>query len=346
MTVNPYKSQPAKAFWKPAVAVPHYADLEDLWQPMPLTRADRVATAGSCFAQHLGNNLARRGAAFMDLEPAPPVFDDAAEARRWGYGVFSCRYGNIYTTRQLIQLFDEAHGQRTPAERVWQKGARFFDALRPGVDPVGQDSPETVLALREKHLARVREMFATLDVLFFTLGLTEGWEAVADGTMYPMAPGTVAGSHDPARYRFRNLRYPEVLADLEAFRDRLRAVNPGARMLLTVSPVPLTATATDDHVLVAATWSKAVLRAVAGDMAADHDDVFYFPSYEIIASHPSRGMYFNPDLRTVNQYGVDYVMTHFFSGPLAAEFADPGAAEAQAEIDLICDEEKLEQALD
>ncbi|MFU8777156.1 MAG: GSCFA domain-containing protein, partial [Roseovarius sp.] len=190
------------------------------------------------------------------------------------------------------------------------------------------------------------EMFATLDVLVFTLGLTEGWEAVADGTMYPMAPGTVAGSHDPARYRFRNLRYPEILADLEAFRERLRAVNPGARMLLTVSPVPLTATATDNHVLVAATYSKAVLRAVAGDMAADHGDVFYFPSYEIIASHPSRGMYFNPDLRNVNQYGVDYVMTHFFSGPLAAEFADPGAAQETAELDLICDEEKLEQALD
>lgn len=343
MTVNPYKTQPARAFWKPAVATPHYADLEDLWQPMALTRADRVATAGSCFAQHLGNNLARRGAAFMDLEPAPPVFDTTAEARRWGYGVFSCRYGNIYTTRQLIQLFDEAHGARTPAERVWQKGERFFDALRPGIDPVGQDSPETVLSLRAKHLASVREMFATLDVLVFTLGLTEGWEAVEDGTMYPMAPGTIAGSHDPARYRFHNLRYPEILADLAAFRDRLRDVNPGARMLLTVSPVPLTATATDQHVLPAAVYSKSVLRAVAGDMAADHDDVAYFPSYEIISSHPSRAMYFNPDLRTVNQYGVDYVMTHFFSGPLKAEFGDPGA-EADAEVDLICDEEKLEKA--
>lgn len=343
---NPYKSQPSKAFWRPAVAERHYADLTDLWQPLDLRKHHKVATAGSCFAQHIGNNLARRGANFMDMEPAPPLFDTDAEARRWGFGVFSCRYGNIYTTRQLVQLFDEAHGHRIPAERVWQKGERFYDALRPGVDPVGQDSAETVLALREKHLARVREMFAGLDVLVFTLGLTEGWEAVDDGTMYPMAPGTVAGSHDPARYLLHNLRYPEILADLEAFRERLKSVNPGARMLLTVSPVPLTATATDDHVLVAATYSKAVLRAVAGDMAADHDDVFYFPSYEIIASHPSRAMYFNPDLRTVNQYGVDYVMTHFFSGPLAAEFADPGAAAREAEFDLICDEEKLEEAID
>lgn len=49
-------------------------------------------------------------------------------------------------------------------------------------------------------------MFATLDVFVFTLGLTEGWEAVEDGTMFPMAPGTVAGSYDPTGYRLRNLR--------------------------------------------------------------------------------------------------------------------------------------------
>lgn len=320
------------------------ADMQDLWTPLPLQKADRVATAGSCFAQHIGRNLALRGANYMDMEPAPPVFEDAAQARDWGYGVFSGRYGNIYTTRQLVQLFDEAHGNRTPVERVWQKGDRYFDALRPSVDPVGQDSPDTVIALREKHLAAVRAMFADLDLFVFTMGLTEGWEARADGTMYPMAPGTLAGSHDPDKYVFHNLRHAEILADMTGFRDRLLSVNPGARMLLTVSPVPLTATATQEHVLPATVYSKSVLRAVAGELAEDYDDITYFPSYEIISSHPMQGMFFNPDKRTVNQFGVDLVMQQFFSGPLAAEFS--AAQVAAAPVDLICDEEKLEQALD
>lgn len=219
---NPYKSQPLKAFWRPAVAEAHYADLKDLWEPLPLKKIHKVATAGSCFAQHIGNNLALRGANFMDMEPAPPVFETSFEARKFGFGVFSCRYGNIYTTRQLLQLFDEAHGARTPKDRVWQKGERFFDALRPGVDPVGQDSADTVTALREKHLAAVREMFRTLDLFVFTLGLTEGWESSGDGTMYPMAPGTVAGSYDPNAYRFHNLRYGEILEDMQAFWERLK----------------------------------------------------------------------------------------------------------------------------
>lgn len=346
MTNNPYKSLPKKAFWRPAVAERHYADLEDLWQPFELKKAHKVATAGSCFAQHIGNNLAQRGANFMDMEPAPPVFDSEAEARRWGFGVFSCRYGNIYTTRQLIQLFDEAFGNRTPAERVWEKQGRFFDALRPSVDPVGQDSAETVIALRERHLAKVREMFETLDLFVFTLGLTEGWESVADGTMFPMAPGTLAGSYEPSKYRFHNLRHSEILADLIGVRERLKAVNPGARTLLTVSPVPLTATATEHHVLSAAVYSKSVLRGVAGEMAEDFEDVTYFPSYEIISSHPSGGMFFNPDQRTVNQFGVDYVMKHFFSGPLAEEFGAGHTADEDGDLDLICDEERLEDALD
>ena len=343
--VNPYKTQPDRAFWRASVGSRHYADLTDMWQPLPLYKSDRIATAGSCFAQHIGNNLASRGATFMDMEPAPPVFSSIAESRKWGYGVFSCRYGNIYTTRQLIQLFDEAHNTRTANERVWEKDGRFYESLRASLDPVGQDKPETVLALRERHLTAVRRMFAELNVFVFTMGLTEGWENVVDGTMYPVAPGTVAGTYDPLRHVFRNLRAAEIRTDLLAFWDRLRTINPTARMLLTVSPVPLAATATQNHVLVATTYSKSVLRAVAGELAEDVEDIHYFPSYEIISSHPARGMFFEPDLRNVNMFGVNYVMSHFFSGSLAAEFVAGTQIQEEGDLELICDEEKLDSQI-
>jgi hypothetical protein len=341
MAINPYENQPKHAFWRPAIADRHCADLENLWEPMDLKRVDKVATAGSCFAQHIGNNLVKRGANYMDMEPAPPIFETLAEAREWGFGVFSCRYGNIYTTRQLVQLFDEAFGRRTPVEQVWTKGARFIDALRPSVDPVGQDNAVAVLKLRAVHLAAVRKMFETLDLFVFTLGLTEGWEHREDGTMFPMAPGTLAGSYDPDKYVFHNLRYAEILNDLLQFRERLMSVNAAAQILLTVSPVPLTATATDSHVLLASVYSKSVLRGVAGEMAEDFDNVTYFPSYEIISSHPSGGMFFNRDQRTVNALGVDYVMSHFFSGRLADQFESENDSAPNEEIDLICDEDKL-----
>lgn len=344
MTNHPYAKLPEQAFWRSAISERHCAEMTALWDPMPLTRSDRIATSGSCFAQHIGNNLARRGANFMDLEPPPPgLLPSLAEERRFGYRVYSCRYGNVYTVRQLLQLFDEAFGRRRPVEVVWSKGARHFDALRPGVDPVGHASADTVLALRQRHLAAVREMFTTLDVFVFTLGLTEAWVSSEDGTAYPTAPGTLCGEYAPARHAFHNFRYPDILDDLAAFWAGLRQVNPGARMLLTVSPVPLTATASGEHVLAASTYSKSVLRAVAGDLARQHADIHYFPSYEIIASHPSRGMFYDPNLRTVNPFGVQFVMSHFFSGKLADVFAavaDDGPAEA---LELVCDEEALDK---
>lgn len=341
---NPYRGKPSRTFWRSAISERHVADFEELWTPMPLVKADKVATAGSCFAQHIGRNLRIRGANYMDCEPAPPVFRDDAEARRFGFGVFSCRYGNVYTARQLLQLAQEAFGQRQPGEIVWHKQDRFFDALRPGIDPVGHATPEDVEAARKRHLTAVRTMFETLDVFVFTLGLTEGWESREDGTMFPTAPGTIAGSYDPARYALRNLRYGEVLADVEAFWAMLKSVNPGARMLLTVSPVPLIATATDGHVLPATIYSKSVLRAVAGDLAADHEDIHYFPSYELIIGHPSRGMFFDPDLREVNDFGVNTVMNQFFTGDLAREFNNP-VNEMNEEFEVICDEGRITEDL-
>ena len=109
---------------------------------------------------------------------------------------------------------------------------------------------------------------------------------------------------------------------------------------MTVSPVPLAA-ATQNHVLVATIQSKSILRSVAGELSEDYDSIHYFPSFEVISSHPARGMFFEPDLRNVNMFGVDLVMKHFFSGPLAEEFGGEVEKPLQ-EPELICDEARLD----
>lgn len=334
--VNPYRGLPETAYWRGAVQERHFFEIERLCAPLQLTRQLQFATAGSCFAQHIGRHLRASGAGYMDMEPRP-AFLDEAEGRRFGFGVYSCRYGNVYTARQLLQLAQEAQGQRQPADFIWEKAGRWFDALRPGVDPVGHETPQQVADLRAGHLLAVAAMLRRMDVFVFTLGLTEAWVSRLDGTVYPTAAGTIVGNHDPARYFFHNFRYPEVLEDLREFWRLVRGVNPKARLILTVSPVPLNATASGEHVLVASTRSKAVLRAVAGDFCADEPDASYFPSYEIISTHSSRGMFFEPDLRNVNDCGVRLVMQHFFR--LFADVEGPAMAEDNGEI--ICEEAEM-----
>ncbi len=349
---SPYSNLPTRSFWRPAVANRHIADFDEV-AAGPFFRADdRIATAGSCFAQHIGRHLKKRGVDYLDLEPAPPGISPE-EAHRHGFGIFSCRYGNIYTVRQLLQLFQEAFDQRVPAEFVWEKNGRYYDALRPGVDPVGHASAEDVWALREAHLTQVKKLFETASLFVFTLGLTEAWEATEDETVFPTAPGTIAGVFDPEKYRFHNFRYLEIADHLAQFWDLVRQVNPTIRMLLTVSPVPLTATASGDHVLVATTQSKSTLRAIAGDFAAAFDNISYFPSYELIATHPIRGQFFDPDLRNVNDIGVDYVMSHFFGSSGHRSQTDPAMsttalsnAQADDDLELICEDGHLDQFAD
>src|SRR5947209_5306511 len=134
---TPYADLPDSAFWKRAVTdVPAAAIDPVAAAAFTLSKMDRVATAGSCFAKHVSRRLAQRGYNYFVTEPAHPLLKDLASD--FGYGTFSARYGNIYTARQLLQLFDRAYGTFHPVEDVWPDGAgRFFDPFRPTIQPIG-----------------------------------------------------------------------------------------------------------------------------------------------------------------------------------------------------------------
>lgn len=342
---HPYANLPPRQFWRTGVASANPLEWRDLYRKrFDIAPSARVASAGSCFAQHVGRQLAKRGFRYLDLEPPPPGLPDA-DATRFGYKLFSARYGNIYTPRQLLQLLQEALGERSPGEPVWETGGRFYDPLRPTIEPDGFSCAEEALALRRgTHLLAVRRLFERADLFVFTLGLTEAWRARADGTVYPLCPGVSGGRFDPAAHEFVNFTVADVVGDLRAVIERARAINGRIKFLLTVSPVPLTATATDAHVLAAATYSKSVLRAAAGEIYAAFDFVDYFPSYELVAAPAMRGMFFEPNLREVSAAGVEIVMRHFFSehdAPGGGE-AEPSAAKEDDDFAVVCDEERID----
>lgn len=309
---------------------------------------DKLATLGSCFAQHLSRHLAGQGFNYFVPESAPATMPDD-EAARHQYGTFSARYGSVYTIDQAVQLFDRAEGRFVPDDEAWERNGRFVDPFRPLVEPDAFESSAAVAADRALHLAATRRVFAEADVIVFTLGLTEGWRSRIDGAVYPTAPGVNGGSFDPERHEFFNTDVDAARASLAAFCERLHALNPGARLLLTVSPVPLIATAEHRHVAVSTAWSKAVLRIAAEAMLDRFDWVDYFPSFEIITMSPHAD-YYAPDRREVLPLGVAHVMRSFHDhyvegrpwragGPVGSPHRIPGGAA------VVCDEETVEAAI-
>jgi hypothetical protein len=182
-------------------------------------------------------------------------------------------------------------------------------------------------ALTKQHLRAVLQAVERSSVFVFTLGLTEAWLSIDDGAVFPACPGTVAGVFSPERHKLRNFGVDEVTADLVRMISLARTVNPELKCILTVSPVPLVATASGRHVLVATTYSKAVLRVAADSVSRMLPDVAYFPAYELVTGPQAAGRAFEPDLRNVSESAVSEVMGAFFATFLtdATESADADA---------------------
>ncbi|WP_156678797.1 GSCFA domain-containing protein [Sphingomonas profundi] len=346
---SPYSTLKDYQFWRRAVSRTETHLFDPVVAPRFRIAADaRVATAGSCFAQHISRRL--REIDFNYYIPEAGEHLPAEERGPRNYGVFSARFGNLYTTAQLHQLFLEAFGERIPHEMAWRRpDGRYVDAYRQQVEPAGFASANEVAADRARHLAAVRAMFLNADVFVFTMGLTEAWRSRVDGSVFPLAPGVVAGSFDPERYEAVNFGVEEVRGDLVRFLDRLKAVNPGVRVLLTVSPVPLIATFEDRNVLCSTTYSKSVLRVVADMVTREHDWTDYFPSFEIITGSYAGGLYYEDDYRDVNRIGVAHAMRCFLKNYVERDAPpQPDAAAAQlvaaraASSGVICDEEAID----
>jgi hypothetical protein len=355
MNTNPYRGLPSTNFWSTGVAQASPGSIDPMISAkFTIGPDDLVSTMGSCFAQHISRYLTRIGLQYFVTETDDGI--SAAEALRRNFGVFSARYGNVYTVRQARQLFERAFGIVEETSDSWSKDGRVLDPMRPQIEPDGFVSTVEMETSREIHLAAVRRVFLESDVLVFTLGLTEAFMSNRDGLVYPVAPGVSGGTFSPSEHRFVNFSVTEVVEDLSTFVSLVQNKNPNIRILITVSPVPLIATFEPRHVLVSNAISKATLRVAAAQVADENFYVEYFPSYEIVVGSADGYAYFAPDLRQVEQRGVDHVMRIFQKHLVSSESRPELVSSPRGPIEIppaylsstrgiVCDEEVIEESL-
>ena len=92
---QPYESLPPFAFWRSAVAEANPFAPQDLYRKkFDLSPDDKIAAAGSCFAQHISRRLRGCGYSVLDVEPAPRGLPSQRHLD-YGYSMYSARSGNI-----------------------------------------------------------------------------------------------------------------------------------------------------------------------------------------------------------------------------------------------------------
>lgn len=212
-----------------------------------------VLAFGSCFAEYIREYLLNKG-----------------------YGSFSAPKGDgkrhvpiihvgegLNNTFTLLQQFDWAWGNKNISEGLWI------------------DKDKTKMLPTEEARQITKELFDKTDVFILTLGLSEIWcDKVTNEVFWRGIP---ADAYDPTRHVFRVSTVEENYQNLEKIYEYINKHRPTAKIVITLSPVPLFATFRDIPCTSASTVSKAILRVAADQFYRNHRDVvYYWPSYEIV----------------------------------------------------------------
>jgi hypothetical protein len=270
---------------------------------------------GSCFAREIKRRLIQRDYNYITEETYHPASLHASAA-----------WERVYSTHCMRQIFEYTFEQWNPDLRWW---------LAPESKTI-QDPYRRVILYEnlreaeedfEQHRIHSRRALEKARVLILTLGLTEIWQDTIDGAVICLPAGPyVKEGGDMSRYRFRVSRYEENLENLERIHEIMADRNPECRILVTVSPVNLWATFREDiDVISASCNSKATLRAAADEFTVRHENVFYFPAFEMATIYqPLSGLtYFSEGRQNfhVNKPTVKFIMRHFFKFFAGAEIA-------------------------
>ena len=165
--IHPYKGKPDYYFWKKSISRVARDEVDPVVShDINIGFSDKIATAGSCFAQHIAKALSKSGYNYFVSENAPAHLTEQ-EAIASNYGTFSARYGNLYTTKQLLQIFERAFGNYAPDVESWiRPDGKFVDPFRPQIQDNGFDSLSQMLDSQIEHLEAVKNMFLEADIFY------------------------------------------------------------------------------------------------------------------------------------------------------------------------------------
>src|SRR5262245_33405469 len=270
-----------------------------------LRRDDKFYAIGSCFARSLENALAKHR---MTVESAAPEFARLQAANKEVSGLgFTNKYNTYSILNELRWALDP--DAEFPRDSIVQLTETTWDD--PHTTPTLEFADLEETLERRALMQAVTKRIENCRAVILTLGLAEVWRDIKAGVFINRTPIPSLFKTEPDRYEFHLTGFAENMANLEAIYALLTHYgHPDVHIVVTVSPVPLMNTFSTMDIVVANTWAKSLLRAVAQEWAASHSNIDYFPSYEIVLSS-DRSAAWEVDLRHVQGAGAQHAMELF-----------------------------------
>lgn len=256
-----------------------------------IAKDTRIGTIGSCFAEELAKAMASFGLNGA-MHPA----------------------GLFYSTRSIRQEIERTFGLNDAYadEPLWRLKSGLAHPMKSYYTTF--ETEQELRAWSDDLDAGADELIRTSDVLVMTLGLVECWRNPSTGNTFRVLPHPDV--FEQLQPEFHRLTVEEMLDDLTAIRAIL-AEHTKAKLVVTVSPIPLHTTFTGMDVRIANTESKSRVRAAVSQFIDENPDVAYFHSYELVTSSDDADDFLKPDRRHVHPQAAKYIVAEFLR-----QFAD------------------------
>jgi len=163
--------------------------------------------------------------------------------------------------------------------------------------------PEQNANLLNDRIQKARQFLKETEVLFLTLG-------TANAFLLKSEERIVANCHKFPNDNFSRieLAVDEITVAFQSTIDKLKLINPKLKIVFTVSPVR--------HIrdgLINNQLSKAKLIQTVNNLCKSIDDIFYFPSYELVMDDLRDYRFYTEDMLHINDVGLSYIWDYFKS---------------------------------
>ena len=265
----------------PEFVWPHRASinrLEPVCQPrfdpsFSINKEDKVFTIGSCFASNIADHIKNN-----DLEIYPIRVQNSIPKQ--------FRVTNLdfhYNPFTILQTFQWALEPASIKPRhtcyIKTEDSLIFD---PTLGHKATGTREEIGAINKLMTDKDSEV-TKCRIVIITLGLVECVFDCESGLYLEAWPGKLLSETNRDRYEIHVLEPSEILDALEQIHAVLTRHLPAEfKVILTVSPVPLSNTFRKCDVISANSYSKSSLRTASEMFCELHDNVDYLPVYESV----------------------------------------------------------------
>lgn len=246
-------------------------------QGFSLSYQSKILTAGSCFAEVIGNKL--KDAKFPSLvNPFGTIFNPLSL-----FSLLQNSIDNQYLSQDYFIQQDD----------IWYNYDFHSDLSAP-----------TKNELWDKIRARINEtnnFLKKADLIILTLGTSYIYKLLPDNK-------AVANCHKkPSSYFSKYLlKSEEIVGAFSEIYPQLKKFNPDLKILLTVSPVRhIKDTITLNSV------SKSILRVAVHELTEKFKDVCYFPAYELLVDDLRDYRFYKDDLIHPTSMAENYIWEKF-----------------------------------